>query len=343
MAADLADAPGRCTLNVRYESSVGEARRAARTLAAAIGFAPQVCEEISIAATELASNLINHARGGTLTLTPVSADGRGGMEIESQDDGPGIADVEQALGDRFSTGRTLGAGLGAVNRLMDQFDIESKIGRGTRVVCRKWLRSYAEPLKPSPLSVGVATRPRTFGHPNGDAFIVHHWGESTLVGIIDGLGHGQYAHRAAQAARQYVETHFDSPLEQIFRGTGRACRATRGVVMALARFDWGQERLTFASIGNISARIFPRSEPFHFVIRRGVIGLNAPPASATEHRWPLDHILVLHSDGIDSHWDWRDSPSFEKLSATAIAQQLLRTRAKREDDATVVVVRDVVP
>ena len=53
-------------------------------------------------------------------------------------------------------------------------------------------------------------------------------------------------------------------------------RATRGVVMALARFDWGKGRLAFASLGNILVRVFPRAEPFHFVIRRGVIGLNAP-------------------------------------------------------------------
>ena len=81
-----------------------------------------------------------------------------------------------------------------------------------------------------------------------------------LVGVIDGLGHGQFAHRAAQTARQYVENHFDLPLDQIFRGVGRACRATRGVVMALARFDWGQGRLAFASVGNIAVRVFPRGE-----------------------------------------------------------------------------------
>jgi hypothetical protein len=87
------------------------------------------------------------------------------------------------------------------------------------------------------MEFGVATRPRTFGAVNGDAFVVKPWARSVLAGIIDGLGHGQFAHRAAQTARQYVESHFDQPLDQIFRGTGRACRATRGVVMALARFD----------------------------------------------------------------------------------------------------------
>ena len=55
----------------------------------------------------------------------------------------------------------------------------------------------------------MATRPRGFGQVNGDAFVVYQWAESALVGVIDGLGHGQFAHRAAETARRYVETHFD--------------------------------------------------------------------------------------------------------------------------------------
>jgi anti-sigma regulatory factor (Ser/Thr protein kinase) len=308
-----------------------------------VGFAPQACEEIALAMTELATNLVKHARGGTLTLAPLSEGERLGLEIQSHDDGPGMADVEQALGDRYSTAGTRGAGLGAVNRLMDALDIRSRRGTGTHIVCRKWLRKHRASLRPCPLACAVATRPRTVGQVNGDAFVVHHWAESTLVGVIDGLGHGQFAHRAAQTARQYVESHFDMPLDQIFRGTGRACRATRGVVMALARFDWGDGQLTFASVGNILVRVFPQSEPFHFMIRRGVIGLNAPGAVVTEHRWPLDHVLVLHSDGVSAHWGWKDFPDWTDRPAAAMAQELLQAKAKDEDDATVIVVRNVIP
>ncbi len=148
--------------------------------------------------TELATNLIKHARGGTLTLTPLSGGGRVGLEIESLDDGPGIADVEQALADRFSTAGSRGTGLGAVNRLMDELDIASRPGDGTRIVCRKWLRDHRASLRPCPLASGVATRPRQLGPVNGDAFVVKQWAESLLVGVIDGLGHGPAANRAAQ-------------------------------------------------------------------------------------------------------------------------------------------------
>ena len=125
--------------------------------------------------------------------------------------------------------------MGAINRLMDELDITSERGRGTRIVCRKWVRRHTGSTRSCPLAFGVATRPRQPGEENGDAFVIKQWGESALVGIMDGLGHGQFAHCAAQAARQYVESHCDLPLDQIFLGVSRACHATRGVVMALAR------------------------------------------------------------------------------------------------------------
>jgi anti-sigma regulatory factor (Ser/Thr protein kinase) len=330
-------------MEVLHSSNVGAARRMSKSLAESIGFDPVACEKIALATTELATNLIKHAKGGKLTLTPLADGGRAGLEIESRDSGPGIPDVEEAFGDRFSTAGTRGTGMGSVNRLMDELDISSERGRGTRIVCRKWVGQQTASIRPCPLAFGVATRPRQLGDANGDAFVVKQWAESALVGVIDGLGHGHFAHHAAQAARQYVEGHFDRPLDQIFRGTARACRATRGVVMALARFDWGQDRLTFASVGNVEVRVFPHSEPFRFNIRRGIIGLNAPNAVVTEHPWPPDHLLVLHSDGLRTHWGWKDFPGVADQPAPALAQEFLRVLAKEEDDATVVVVRSVRP
>jgi len=331
------------TVEILHPSNVGAARLGASALAESIGFDPAVCEEIALAMTELATNLIKHTQGGKLTLTPLADGGRIGLEIESHDSGPGIADVEQALADRFSTAGTRGTGLGAVNRLMDELDITSGRGQATRIVCRKWVRQHPRSTRACPLAFGVATRSRRNDEYNGDAFVVKQWAESALVGVIDGLGHGQLAHRAAWAARQYVESHFDLPLDQIFRGVDRACRSTRGVVMALARFDWGQDRLAFASVGNVEVRVFPSSALFPFSIRRGIMGLNAPKAMVTEHPWPPGHVLVLHSDGLRTHWNWKDFPSLAEQPAQAFAQELLRLLAKEEDDATVLVVRSVIP
>jgi anti-sigma regulatory factor (Ser/Thr protein kinase)/serine/threonine protein phosphatase PrpC len=308
-------------------------------MSTAIGFDERGVEEIVLAVRELATNLVKHAKDGILRLQRTEEDGRTGIQIDSEDQGPGIADVERAIADNFSTSGSLGCGLGAVNRLMDEFDVTSRPGAGTSIVCKRWLRLDVLPALACPLVFGVATRPCPLMPVNGDAFVIQQWGESALVGIIDGLGHGQFAHRAAQAARQYVERHYDQPLAEIFRGVTRTCRATRGVVMALARFDWGRAMLTFASVGNVEARVFGSPEPMNFVFPRGILGLNARRPVVTQHRWEPSNVMVLYSDGLSTHWRWSDFPHLAEASATVAAQELLRAFAREADDATVVVVK----
>lgn len=329
---------------VALASDVHVARRAAKDLALAIGFDTKVSEEITIVISELASNLVRHARAGKLTLTPVNDGGRLGMQIESCDGGPGITDVEEAIKDGFSTAGSLGYGLGTVNRLMDQFDIISQrgTGAGTAIVCTRWLRVDEPSLSPCPLEFGAATRAFPTMTVNGDAFVIKRWGASALVSVIDGLGHGQYAHRAAQAAKRYVETHFDQPLDAVFRGVGRACRATRGVVMALVRFNFGGDdiRFTFASVGNIDVRMFGSPHRQQFIVPRGIVGVNAPNPRVTDHRWDPGTVMALYSDGVTPRWGLADFPDVTRESATTMAQRLLRALAKDNDDATIVVVRD---
>jgi serine/threonine protein phosphatase PrpC len=282
-----------------------------------------------------------------------------GIQIESDDRGPGIADVEKAMADGFSTAGTLGSGLGAVNRLMHEFNITSRKGAGTHIVCRRRVREVVKTIVSCPLDFSVATRACPGRDVNGDDFIIKRWGEGALVGVIDGLGHGQLAHQAAEAARQYVETHLEQPLSAIFRSVGQACYSTRGVVMALARFDFGLQntdirlknlqsgvrnlqseiKLTFASVGNIEVRVFNSTEPMNFIVRRGIIGANAPNPVVTEHRWKPNCMMVLHSDGLKAHWKWDDFPELAEAPATVVAQRLLQRLARDNDDATVVVVR----
>jgi anti-sigma regulatory factor (Ser/Thr protein kinase) len=340
-------------IEVSCSADESRARGAARAMAGAIGFDETVVEEIAIAVSELASNLSRHTKGGKLVLTRVVNGGRDGIRIESHDTGPGIPDVEEALTDGFSTVGGLGCGLGTLNRLMDEFDIKSQRGSesGTHIVCTRWLHPTGSSSVRCPLSFGAATRSHPITDRNGDAFIIKKEGQFALVGVIDGLGHGQFAQLAAQTARQYVESHCDQPFSAIFRGAGRACRSTRGVVMALARFDWEQDlfgepvrtRLTLASVGNIETRVFGSSESMNFRVRRGIIGLNAPEPVVTEHHWEPNFVMVMHSDGLSSRWRWEDFSELEEAPATVVARRLLLGLAKDNDDATVVVVNGVRP
>jgi anti-sigma regulatory factor (Ser/Thr protein kinase)/serine/threonine protein phosphatase PrpC len=321
-----------------------QAAEMARQFAESLGFSQADSEEIALVVTELGSNLVRHASGGSIILTPAEASGRRGIRVESEDSGPGIADVERAMTDGYSTAGSLGFGLGTVNRLMDDLDFYSRSPHGLHLVSYRWMRpQQRREVYAKGLDFGVATRSCRRLPENGDAFIITQWERHALVGVIDGLGHGPFAHRAAQTARRYVEQHFDQPLESLFRGVQRACRATRGVVMALARFDLAEQKFTAASVGNVEIRLFGSPEHFSLIVRRGIIGLNAPSPVPLEHPWTPESLLVMHSDGLSTHWNWNEFPELATAAPDAIAQRLLHVLGKIEDDATVVVARSARP
>ncbi len=336
-------------IHIAHAIDAAAAHHAAKEVASSIGFNPQACEEIAIAVSELATNQYTHAKGGQIVIEPIAGE-RAGILVEALDTGPGFADLEQALADGFSSTGGLGLGLGSVNRLMDQFEVQSLPGQGARITCKRWLHpELAEKGSPR-LDIGVATRPLPGTSVNGDSFVIKQWKDHALVGVIDGLGHGQLASLASTAARQFIETHPDQPLEALFRGTARACLATRGVVMALAQFDFagpapdGEHspdspagRFLFASVGNIEVRLLGARADFK--LRRGIIGPSAPNAPVTEHRWTRESLLILHSDGLTTRWQPQDFPNLAAVSASEAAQELLNSLAKDNDDATVMVVK----
>jgi anti-sigma regulatory factor (Ser/Thr protein kinase) len=327
------------TIEVTAPAEIQRASKAARKLSSDLGFSPAECEEIALVVTELASNLIKHGRGGIIRLSSIEEDSRVGIQIDSDDNGPGIADVERALTDGFSTTGSLGTGLGTVNRLVDQLEFSAHPHRaGLHVFCQRWRRPSIKTFAVRQLEFGATTRSCRMLPDNGDAIILRQWEGHALTGVIDGLGHGQLAKKAAQTARQYIEQHFDQPLMSLFRGVGRTCRATRGVVMALVRFDLVRQKLAVANVGNVEVRLTGGERP-SFIIRRGIIGLNAPDPVVTEHSWTPSSIMAVHSDGLQTHWHWEDFRDLMREDPGVIALQMLRKLGKLEDDATVVVVK----
>jgi serine/threonine-protein kinase RsbT len=135
--------PGRGVVDeirVRIESDVDivTARQKGRELARTLGFSTTDLALIATAISELARNIVLYAPGGEIALKAAEGHNGVGIVVVAADAGPGIADVAQAVEDGYSTSGGLGLGLGGVRRLMDEFDIASGAGRGTRVVAKKW-------------------------------------------------------------------------------------------------------------------------------------------------------------------------------------------------------------
>jgi serine/threonine-protein kinase RsbT len=114
------------------------ARQEGRDLAERMGCSSIESTMIATAISEIARNIMSHAGCGEIAISAVAIDGRNAIEVVASDAGPGIADIERAMQDGYSTGAGLGLGLPGAGRLMDHFEVRSEVGVGTTVVMRKW-------------------------------------------------------------------------------------------------------------------------------------------------------------------------------------------------------------
>jgi serine/threonine-protein kinase RsbT len=126
------------TLDIRSSADVVAVRQATRTLAERVGFSLVDQTKLVTAASELARNTIDYGGGGLVRLELVANGVRRGVRLTFEDQGPGIADVNQALKDGYTTGNGLGLGLGGARRLVNDFSIDSAPGTGTRVTIARW-------------------------------------------------------------------------------------------------------------------------------------------------------------------------------------------------------------
>jgi serine/threonine-protein kinase RsbT len=116
------------------------ARMVARDTARALGFGAIDQARIATAISELARNIYLYAGEGCVTVKEATNGLRRGIEVVCEDQGPGIADISLVMQDGYTSSKGMGMGLPGAKRLMDEFEINSKVGTGTKVVCRKWAR-----------------------------------------------------------------------------------------------------------------------------------------------------------------------------------------------------------
>ncbi|MBU1747156.1 MAG: anti-sigma regulatory factor [Chloroflexi bacterium] len=128
-------------ISIRSGQDVVTVRVRGKELARNLGFGVLDQARVATAVSELAQNVVLHAGAGEVTLRRIQVSGRVGLEAVYVDQGPGIPDVARAMQPGFSTANRPGQGLPGVQRLVDEFEIESPPGQGTRVTIRKWLRA----------------------------------------------------------------------------------------------------------------------------------------------------------------------------------------------------------
>lgn len=128
------------TITIQSDLDIVAARMAARDMAKAMGFGAIDQARIATAISELARNIYLYAGEGTVTVSEVQQGIRKGIEVVCEDQGPGIDDIDLVMQDGYTTSKGMGMGLPGARRLMDDFEVISISGEGTKITCRKWKR-----------------------------------------------------------------------------------------------------------------------------------------------------------------------------------------------------------
>jgi serine/threonine-protein kinase RsbT len=139
----VAGDPNAVVVAIDNSDDIVAARKAGHQLALDLGFSLTDVTMIATAISEIARNITSYAGRGDVRVTVADREGRTALVVRAEDEGPGIADIERAMEDGFSTGRGLGMGLPGARRLMDRLVVESTLGRGTVVEMWKWVPTRA--------------------------------------------------------------------------------------------------------------------------------------------------------------------------------------------------------
>jgi anti-sigma regulatory factor (Ser/Thr protein kinase) len=343
------------SIEIRDAAQVGAARRVVHEFAGRVGFDENQLAELDIVVQEIGTNAVSYAAdGGWLHFTtPLGA--VPGIELFYWDTGPGIYNLDRAVRDGVSTSGGLGAGLGAIRRLMDEFDGYSTVrstGRltlsqqrrtthGTALCACKWLGATKDERTRAGQQqrVGVWSRPRPQETSNGDAYFIRSRGERTLYAVIDGLGHGEGARRASEVAIASLEEWRGEPLDHVLHSAHDALRATRGAVMSVVVIDAEAQSFQYAGVGNVMVRVYGAPERITPISANGTLGARLGQVRVSTHRWAAGATCVMASDGLSATWEMEAYPGLLNHSPQLLAGVLMRDYGRNTDDATVLVIR----
>lgn len=349
------------TTSIRGDADVARAVAMTVSVARAVGLDERRTSAVSTAASEVTRNIVKYAGYGQFTVAAVDDEWGRGVRIVARDRGPGIANVDEALRDHYSTGGTLGLGLPGVRRLMDELVVDSSPGRGTTVTATiraegrgtrgrrtrdlrlprsPFARTAELPAGPEehPTVVGAGrTRPHRRERMSGDAIVLRWVGDLALVGLVDALGHGPTAASIASQAVAALEE--AEPVDAIaaLAAIDAGLRQTDGAAGAVVLVDPRSCSFRAAAVGNVRVRVVGANDLRHQWVE-GTLG--------AQHRAPMEWTgsmkgatLLLYSDGISDRFTIGDYPRLDRDEPGVVARTILDRFGKDHDDASCAVAR----
>lgn len=327
--------PGRLTTIIAIEeaSQIGQARRAAAQVAASCGFDDTDAGRVALVATELATNVLKHAKGGEMHISAVPGEGARGVEVIAVDRGPGF-NLADCLPDGYSTGGTRGEGLGAVRRQADLMDIYAD-QRGAVVLARVYPKGFSR----ADIAFGAVQQALHGEAVSGDGWGMALRGDAACVVMVDGLGHGPAANDAAEACLRAWEPEACAEPVELMASIHTGMAGTRGGAVAVARFEGATGNVRFAGIGNIAGSLQSAEGSRGLASHPGIVGVQARRAQPFDFPQSAGRLLLLHSDGLQSRWSLRDYPGLVNRHPAVVAALLYRDFTRGRDDVTVFAIR----
>ena len=322
----------------------------ATTMGRAHGLDADALERLGIVVAAMAENIVRHAGSGQVILRAVGPQADGCVEILALDKGPGISNMPRAMRDSATPagGVPRETGLADIRHAADLFDIYTHAGLGTAVVAHVGTAMARDPAACAAESArhgteGAVCVPLHGEDESGDAWAIDVADARITVLLVDGLGHGPQAAVAARAAMAvFRDAAADTP-ERILATMHAALRPTRGAALSVTILDRMRRVATFCGVGNVDGRIVANGGGRHMIPQNGIVGHTMPRALPTEVSWPADGRLVMHSDGISSRWRMESYPGLLVRHPALLAGVLFRDFARARDDATVIVLRELLP
>lgn len=331
------DAARQRVIAISDASGVAEARRSVAELAVAAGFDEETRGELAIAVTEAGTNQFKHAQGGSIVARLLEDEGTTGVEVIAIDKGPGIANLALSMRDGHSTSGTPGHGLGALQRMTSEMEVWSRPGSGLLLRFTVWPKAGAGG---GGLPSGMIMMPKAGEEVSGDGWCIVQGRGRLVVFVVDGLGHGLEAANAARLAVGAVQKHAQLNAPEIMDFVHGALRPTRGAAAALALLQPENELCNFCGIGNISGAIRRGGTSRSMVSHNGTLGHQVRKIQEFQYPFPKGSLLVMHSDGIGTHWDLGAYPGIEMRHPALVAAALFRDHNRGRDDLTTLVMRN---
>lgn len=310
--------------------------------------------------SELCTNIVKYAKRGNISVVRIDAKDEVMLEITAIDNGPGIANLDLALQDKFSTGGTLGLGLPGVRRMADNFEILSSKENGTIVKVLKKIKSkqtnrsqlnsdivekkenfkITQHLQTNELDIASFVKPSPGEISCGDKISVITMPNSILLCITDVSGHGNEASKLANEIEAYLAKNASNNLDSLISNLHNQFKGSRGAAMGFLHIDLKDWAMNYCGVGNTGASLISSTHR-RFISKEGILGQRLPSLNIQTATLTQGDLFFMWTDGLPELASRNFVTKSKSSTSIRLAHDLINSLGRPTDDAGCLILRRI--